>query len=105
MVACIAHGGGRVGGTAAPGDQSGAPVDGVVPHGSGRVVVAVLCGDQLASEPGNLHGDYLLAEVPTPSPDGVLIGPRRLDRTTVDRGCEVKNLYFTAEGRGGTLGS
>jgi hypothetical protein len=37
------------------------------------------------------------------SPDGVLISPRRLDRTTVDRGCEVNNLDFTAEGKGATL--
>jgi hypothetical protein len=65
----------------------------------------VLSGDQFASEPGNLHGDYLLAEVPTRSPAGVFIGPRRLDLTTVDRGCEVKNLDFTAEGRGATLAS
>jgi hypothetical protein len=35
--------------------------------------------------------------VPTRSPAGVFIGPRRLDLTTVDRGCEVKNLDFTAE--------
>jgi hypothetical protein len=43
--------------------------------------------------------------VPTYSPAGVLIGPRRLDRITVDRGCEVNNLDFTAEGRGATLAS
>jgi hypothetical protein len=37
------------------------------------------------------------------SPAGVVIAPRRLDRITMDRGCEVKNLDFTAEGRGATL--
>jgi hypothetical protein len=103
MVAGITHGGCGVGGPAAPGDQSGAPIDGVVPHGSGRVVVGVVSGDQLASETGNLHCDHLLAEVPTRSPAGVLIGPRPIDRTTLDRGCEVNNLDFTADGRGATL--
>jgi hypothetical protein len=49
MVAGITHGGGGVGCPAASGDQSGVPVDGVVPHGSSRVVVGVVSGDQLAS--------------------------------------------------------
>jgi len=53
--------------------------------------------------PGNLHSYNLLAEVPARSPAGVLIGSRRLDRTTVELRCEVKNLDFTAEGSGATL--
>jgi hypothetical protein len=31
------------------------------------------------------------------------VGPRQFDRITVHRGCEVKNLDFTADGRGATL--
>ena len=65
----------------------------------------MVSGDQLASEPGYLHGDYLLAEVLSRSPDGVLIGARHLDRITVDRGCEVHNLDFAVGGRGATLAS
>ena len=54
-VAGEAHRGGHVGGAAAAGDQSRAPVDGAVPYGACVVVSIVVGCDQIAPEPGNLH--------------------------------------------------
>lgn len=108
VVAGEAHGRGHVAGPAAPGDQPGAPGDGTVPHGSGGVVVRVVSGDQLAPEPVDLHGGYLLARVAD------LLGGRcrhrpfrcrQPHRIAIGPGGEVKNLDFTAEGSGATLAS
>jgi hypothetical protein len=46
--------GGHVGGAAAPGDQSRAPIDGAVPHGAGVVVLAAAGNDHVAPEPVDL---------------------------------------------------
>ena len=54
-VAGEAHRGGHVGGTAAAGDQSRAPVDGAVPYGACIVVSIVVGCDHIAPEPGDSY--------------------------------------------------
>ena len=54
-VAGEAHRCGHVGGALAAGDQPRSSVNGAVPHGACTVVIMMLRGDHVASEPGNLH--------------------------------------------------
>jgi len=54
-VAGETHRCGHVGGAAAAGDQSRAPIDGAVPYGACVVVSIVVGGDHIAPESGDLH--------------------------------------------------
>src|SRR5262249_43980966 len=63
VVAGETHRRDHIGGPDASGDQERAPVDRTVPNCTGDVVVGVVGTDQPASEPVNLHVDWLLVPV------------------------------------------
>ena len=102
-VAGEAHRCGHVGGAAAAGDQPGASVDRAVPHGSGVVVVMVVGGDEVASEPGDLHGGWCGHRSSSGGWAHRTSGGHRGEVSYLD--LEVRNLDFTEVGRGGTLRS
>jgi hypothetical protein len=102
-VAGEAHRCGHVGGAAAAADQSGSSVDRAVPYGSGVVVVMVVGGDEVASEPGDLHGGRCRHRSSSGGWAHRNIGGHRGEVSFLD--FEVKNLDFTEVGRRGTLRS
>src|SRR4029453_9905300 len=102
-VAGEAHRRGDVGGAAAAGDQPGSPVDRAVPNGSGVFVVMVVGGDEVASEPGDLHGGWCGHRSSSGGWAHRNIGGYRGEVSDLD--FAVRNLDFTTVGWCGTLRS
>ena len=102
-VAGEAHRCGHVGGAAAAGDQSRAPIDGAVPYGACVVVSIVVGGDHVAPEPGDLHRGWCCHRSSSGRWAHRNIGGHRGEVSYLD--FEVRNLDFTAVERRGTLRS
>src|ERR671918_722923 len=102
-VAGEAHRCGHVGGAAAAGDHSRAPVDGAVPYGACAVVLMMLRGDHAAPEPGDLHRGWCCHRSSSGRWAHRNIGGHRGEVSYLD--FEVRNLDFTAVERRETLRS
>ena len=102
-VAGEAHRFGDVGGAAAAGDQSRAPIDGAVPYGACVVVSIVIGCDHVALEPADLHRAQRWHRFSFGRWAHRNIRGRRGEVSYLD--FEVRNLDFTAVDRRGTLRS
>ena len=102
-VASEAHRRGHVGGAAAAGDQSRAPIDGAVPYGACVVVSIVVGGDQVAPESRDLHRGECCHRSSSGRWVHRNIGGHRGEVSYLD--FEVRNLDFTAIAGRGTLRS
>jgi hypothetical protein len=103
LAASEAHRCGDVGGTAAAGDQAGAPIDSAVPNGACLVVSILVGGDHVVSEPGDLHRGWCCHRSSSGRWAHRNIGGDGGEVSYLD--FEVKNLDFTAVERRGTLRS
>jgi hypothetical protein len=103
VVAGEAHRCGDVGGTAAAGDQPGAPINSAIPNGACVVVSVVVGGDQVAPEPRDLHRGWCCHRPSSGRWAHRNIDAHRGEVSYLD--FEVNNLDFTAVGGRGTLRS
>jgi hypothetical protein len=102
-VAGETHRCGHVGGAAAAGDQSRAPIDGAVPYGARVVVSIVVRGDHVAPEPGQPHRGWCCHRSSSGRQVHRNIGGHPGEVSDLD--FEVRNPDFTTVGWRGTLRS